>query len=50
VKLWDNDTGDRLAVLKGHVKVVLGVAFAPDGKALATAGSDGTVKVWKVTR
>jgi WD40 repeat protein len=32
--------------LRGHSKVVLGVAFSPDGKRLATASGDNTAKVW----
>src|SRR5439155_15508723 len=31
VKLFDTETGKQLATLKGHAKVVLAVAFAPDG-------------------
>ena len=50
VKLFDTETGKQLATLKGHAKVVLAVAFAPDGKTIATAGSDGTVKRWAVRR
>jgi WD40 repeat protein len=32
--------------LKGHTGWVSGVAFAPDGKTIATASADGTVKFW----
>ncbi len=32
--------------LKGHTGWVAGVAFAPDGKTVATASADGSVKFW----
>ncbi len=35
-------------VIKVRGAKVLGVAFNPDGKILATADSDGTARVWKV--
>jgi eukaryotic-like serine/threonine-protein kinase len=34
------------ATLRGHKGPVRAVSFAPDGKRLATAGNDGTIRLW----
>jgi WD40 repeat protein/serine/threonine protein kinase len=45
-KVWDTESGKELFTLKGHTDSLLSVAFTSDGKRLATASADKTVKVW----
>lgn len=45
-------TASRLgavATLKGHTHLATSLAFAPDGKFLASGGLDGAVKLWEVS-
>lgn len=47
-KLWDASTGDEVLTLEGHADGVTSVAFSDDGRSIASARTDGTIKVWEV--
>ena len=48
IKLWDVNTGQELRTLAGHPGGILSIVFSPDGKTLASGGSDKLIKIWDV--
>ena len=46
VRLWDVATGSLLHKLDGHTSNLFALAFAPDGKTLASGSSDQKILLW----
>jgi WD40 repeat protein/anti-sigma factor RsiW len=47
-RLFNAGSWKLRAVLAGHERPIRQLVFSPDGKTLATASEDGTVKLWNV--
>jgi WD40 repeat protein len=50
VQFWDVRRRRRLGMVTGHSDRICRLAFAPDGKRLASASFDGQVGIWDVAR
>jgi hypothetical protein len=46
VRLWDFEKGNVLRQFAGHKDEIQGLAFSLDGKTIASASSDQTMKTW----
>ena len=46
LRVWKVATGELQSVPRGHREAVLSLAFAPNGKTLASSSSDGTIRLW----
>jgi WD40 repeat protein len=48
LRLWDVESKELLAVVRGHTRSLDDVTFSLDGTLIATASDDGTVRLWGI--
>ena len=48
IRIWNVENGRLIKTFVGHRKGINAIAFSPDGKLLASAGKDSTIKFWQV--
>jgi WD40 repeat protein len=50
IRLWDLATAAELHEFQGHHSMISAVESLADGKTIASAAHDGTIKLWDVSR
>ena len=48
VRVWDAETCEQVADLRGHGDLLESLAFSPNGKLLSAGCMDGTIVLWEV--
>lgn len=48
IRLWNTFTGDLISAISGHTGYITDLAFSPGEGILASASSDGSVRLWEV--